>query len=334
MRYLRDMNVVARHRIFYCVLFLVLPMSTPHAQVNLCSVSMTNITFSDVDFVSGVVPTASGTLSYSCTNVGVVPMNIKLCFNIDGGSYAQSNYTPRLMSNGSQTLSFQLYQQDGITVWGYDGSAQSTPITLQATVGPLGTASGSIPITGRLVAGQLTVPTGAYTTTFPLPHSSYSILSTNLLLPGCPGIPLLNGSFNFTVSATVIKACTVTASNLNFGTVDRITNPGNIDAQSSVNVTCTYNTPYTVGLTPSNNASNGSGVMNPTGGIPSNSDTVPYGLYRDAARSNQWGNQTGTNTVAGTGGGSSQQITVYGRVPNINYRPDSYLDTVTVRVNY
>jgi spore coat protein U-like protein len=76
--------------------------------------------------------------------------------------------------------------------------------------------------------------------------------------------------------------------------------------------------------------------MTPTGGVPGNTDTVPYRLYRNAARSNVWGNVTGTNTVAGTGNGAAQALTVYGRVlgASTNVRPDSYRDVVTVSVTY
>jgi spore coat protein U-like protein len=67
-----------------------------------------------------------------------------------------------------------------------------------------------------------------------------------------------------------------------------------------------------------------------------NTDTVPYRLYRNAARSQAWGNQTGTNTPdPANGSGTAQSLTVYGRVPGLpNVRPDSYRDTVVVNVTY
>ncbi len=48
-----------------------------------------------------------------------------------------------------------------------------------------------------------------------------------------------------------------------------------------------------------------------------------------------WGNTIGTDTVAGTGTGSNQSLTVYGRVP-VQSTPvgATYTDTVIVTVTY
>jgi len=48
-----------------------------------------------------------------------------------------------------------------------------------------------------------------------------------------------------------------------------------------------------------------------------------------------WGNTVGTNTVAGTGTGNSQSLTVYGNVPAQATPPAAtYNDTITVTVTY
>lgn len=95
-------------------------------------------------------------------------------------------------------------------------------------------------------------------------------------------------------------------------------------------------TPYYIGLAPSNSASTGAGAMHGTGG---NTDTVPYQLSSTAGPSGTvWGNTATTTTVgngvSGTGTGANQSISVYATVPSANYTPDSYTDTVTVNVNY
>jgi spore coat protein U-like protein len=62
---------------------------------------------------------------------------------------------------------------------------------------------------------------------------------------------------------------------------------------------------------------------------------VLYGLYRDAARSQAFGNTIGTNTAAGTGTGLSQTLTVYGRVaPQATPAPGTYADTITATLTY
>ena len=65
-------------------------------------------------------------------------------------------------------------------------------------------------------------------------------------------------------------------------------------------------------------------------------ETVTYGLYKDNARSQVWGDAaTPGSTVAGTGSGAVQNLTVYGRVP-AQTTPSAglYTDTVVVTVTY
>jgi spore coat protein U-like protein len=58
-------------------------------------------------------------------------------------------------------------------------------------------------------------------------------------------------------------------------------------------------------------------------------------MYSDASRTVNWGNTSGTDTVAGTGNGSAQVLTIYGRVPaQTTPAPATYNDTVTVTINY
>ena len=63
---------------------------------------------------------------------------------------------------------------------------------------------------------------------------------------------------------------------------------------------------------------------------------ITYGLYKDAARSQRWG-QAGGEPVTGTGAGVSvpQPLTVYGRVPaQAVPAPGNYADTVTITLTY
>jgi spore coat protein U-like protein len=62
---------------------------------------------------------------------------------------------------------------------------------------------------------------------------------------------------------------------------------------------------------------------------------ITYGLYQNAARSQPWGNNTGTNTVAGSGTGSGQALTVYGRVPaQTTPAPGTYSDSIIATLTY
>lgn len=136
----------------------------------------------------------------------------------------------------------------------------------------------------------------------------------------------------FTVQITITNACTiVSATNMNFGSVGVIGAPG-VDATSTITVQCTQSAPYTIGLS----AGAGSGATVASRLMTSGaSNTVGYSLYQDVGHSLVWGTTIGTNTVAGTGSGASQAITVYGHVASQSTPPAAvYNDTITVTVTY
>jgi spore coat protein U-like protein len=114
-----------------------------------------------------------------------------------------------------------------------------------------------------------------------------------------------------------------------FGTAQILA--ANVDATATVSPTCTNTTPYTVSLDLGSNPNPvGRRRMSGPGGA-----NITYWLYRDAARTQVWGATVGTDTVAGTGNGSAQAITVYGRVPaQSSPAPGSYSDVVTATVIY
>jgi spore coat protein U-like protein len=133
----------------------------------------------------------------------------------------------------------------------------------------------------------------------------------------------------FNVSLTITSNCTVSATAMAFGSSGIIS--ANIDASSTVTVTCTNTTPYSVGL----DAGIGAGATVAVRKMTSGGATVDYSLYQDNGRSTIWGNTVGTNTVGGTGSGSGQALTVYGRVPSQSTpAPGAYSDTITVTVTY
>src|SRR5262249_20109527 len=133
----------------------------------------------------------------------------------------------------------------------------------------------------------------------------------------------------FTVSATNATTCSVSASTLNFGATGVLRSA--LDATSSVTVTCTNAAPYTVALD-----GGLSGATNPTQRkMTQAGQTITYGLYQDAARTQPWGDSAGTNTTAGTGSGLAQSFTIYGRVPaQTTPAPGTYTDTVVVTLSY
>lgn len=130
------------------------------------------------------------------------------------------------------------------------------------------------------------------------------------------------------VSMTITAGCTVTATPMAFGTAQVL--GANVDATATVSPTCTNTTPYTVSLDIGTGATVTARKMAGPAGA-----TIDYVLYRDASRTQVWGATAGSDTVAGTGNGSAQAITVYGRVPaQSSPAPGSYADVVTATVTY
>jgi spore coat protein U-like protein len=139
-------------------------------------------------------------------------------------------------------------------------------------------------------------------------------------------------SSTLSVNATVTANCTVSTNSLSFGNVNTISG-ANFDQSGGINVLCTNGTPWeaSAGLGAGTGASFASRVM--TSGV----NTLSYNLYTDAARSTVWGDGTGTTAeLAGTGSGSLQTVTVYGRVGSgqSSVPAGVYADTVSVTVSY
>ncbi|MDR6454232.1 Csu type fimbrial protein [Variovorax paradoxus] len=320
----------------FCMLLWWLPVGSAQAQVS-CTASMSNVAFGTVELVDGSTPpSTTATLDYTCTNSGNNTVFVRACFNIGDGDEGLTNFNPRVMKSGTNSLKFQLYQGTSNTIWGSNGNALvPNPFVATLTIARRSSVQGSATMRGELLALQGTVPPGSYQDSFGGIHTSITLSSsTNSMPTNCN--TGASDNFPFVVSATIPKSCLVTADPLNFGSIDGLPGAANADQTSMVNVTCTTATAYKVALSPSNGSTTGAGAMTPTGGVPGNTDTVPYRLYSNAARTAPWGNVIDTNTVASTGNGLAQALTVYGRVlgSSLNVRPDSYRDTVTVTVTY
>jgi spore coat protein U-like protein len=136
---------------------------------------------------------------------------------------------------------------------------------------------------------------------------------------------------SFQADITIQGECKVqSASNLSFGSYGVI--DANIDTTNAIGVLCTNSTPYTVAL--SAGAGSGASVADRKMTNATN-DTVSYTVYRDASRTQLWGVTQNVDTASGTGNGSVQTYTAYGRVAaQATPVMGSYNDLVAVTVTY
>lgn len=136
------------------------------------------------------------------------------------------------------------------------------------------------------------------------------------------------------VTATISASCTITASPLAFGSLVS-TNAAVTDAATSVDVTCTSDSPYNIGF------DYGANILGfYTRRMASGANYLTYEVYTDAGRTtafgpvSSYGSSNNYNSPA-TGNAITRTIDIYGRIP-IQTTPasGSYSDTLTVSVNY
>lgn len=307
------------------VLLLAVPlvaMLTPsEAKANVvCLVDSAQMNF-------GSSPNGVGTVAYTCTNYANNTIAFTLCVK-RGKSSSGTNANPAIQSNGN-LLNYHAYKDVGLSqVWN-----RNDPLLKSVSVPGNGQSiRGTFTFYGKIVAGQ-TVPPGNYSGAFN--QNRLGSIKNN----GRCGInnnakKVRGNSFYMPVTATVSNDCTIDAQNdLDLGTV--VASANAVSSYTKIAVECPSGTAYTIGLRPSNGNSAGLGTMSGTGG---NTDLLPYSLHSMSTAGPIWGNTASLgnvgNGVSGTGTGNSESYGVYVTVPNTQYTPDNYSDTVQVTVHF
>ena len=134
----------------------------------------------------------------------------------------------------------------------------------------------------------------------------------------------------FNSQIIITAQCKVqSASTLNFGSPGVL--DAAVDATSALSVQCTNGQAYTISL----DGGNGTSGTTTTRTMENGAEFVNYNMFKDASRTQNWGNAGGEIMTALQGTGAAQSYTVYGRVP-IQTTPTAgtYTDTVTVTVTY
>lgn len=136
---------------------------------------------------------------------------------------------------------------------------------------------------------------------------------------------------SFQVTLNIQGSCSIqSATDMAFGAQTAL--GSNLDVSSSIGVQCTNSTPYTISLSAGGGtgATIASRILTNAGG-----GTIGYGIFRDSNRTQVWGSTAAVDTQGGTGNGSVQTYTAYGRVaPVVTPAIGSYSDTVAVTVTY
>jgi spore coat protein U-like protein len=316
-------------RALLCLALLAAFAGRTPAQV--CNFTMPNINFGTIDLTAGVNFSTTANFTANCT--GLANRAVRVCPNFNAGSGGVNGTgSIRYMLNGANQLQYNIYRSAAFTnVWGSrTWGLPPIPPTINFTLNGAGAGSLNTTVRARVPSGQAGLPVGSYISSFAgaetrvnyayaTAGSCTTIISANLNPTQTP----------FTVNAIAGGVCTVTATDLDFGT--RTLLNANVDAANTISVRCPTGTPYTIGLN-----GGAAGTSNPAARQMDNTiDTITYGIYRDAARSLGWGDVIGTNTVATTATGAFQNFTAYGRIPPQPTPPaDLYADTIVITVTY
>lgn len=317
-------------RLFF-VLACGLAAAKPAAAISCyLSVGGAQMTFNQISLLQPGVKTAMATITYSCSGVSA-GRDALVC--ISAGAGPDGSYDLRYLRSGDKKLGFNLYKDAALSaVWGSIESGGSP--TGMALVLPRPGNSGvtaTVPIYGGIsVASQAGLPNGWY--------DSSSIGNWPIRIdymeidPGAPAScasPFAGmATARFYIQAQVVNDCRIDGTTpMDFGIVPGGPT-GRLQAQSTITVTCN-GTAYRVGLDNGLHAQGNTRRMQGPGGY------VVYELYRDAARSQRWGNNLWYDAVSGTGMGYAQVLTVYGVVPAQSITGSgSYSDTIVVTVDY
>jgi len=293
--------------------------------------------FGNISPVSGAAASTTGTISVACT---VAPLegllagtHIKACLSIGGASGSN----PRLLANGGATLQYNLYSDSAHTqIIGSASAAPPNPVSVDFNLGVLGillggTATQNTTLYAYLPASQTSAQAGTYSQSFSGSNALLNYTSYVGAAPSCSAAWTSGGSFPFSVSATVLNDCNISASNIDFGTSGVL--GSDLIANGTVSAQCTAGDSYSIAL---NSGTTPGATLADRRMLSGGSSVVHYQLYTAANFSTVWGDGTaGTAPISGVGTGSGQSYTVYGRVAaQSTPAPGSYTDVITATITY
>jgi spore coat protein U-like protein len=136
------------------------------------------------------------------------------------------------------------------------------------------------------------------------------------------------------VTANVIKNCTISTAPISFGAYDPVTanSAQPLDGIGTITITCTRGVSAHIAL---GNGANPAGAVRRMGQGASSS-FLAYQIYKDASRTEIWGNDFSNNLDVPTAPSvDPRTYTAYGRIPGAqDANVGSYVDVVLATVNF
>ena len=166
-----------------------------------------------------------------------------------------------------------------------------------------------------------------------LKQRNIKISIASAMLVGTVGLSSASFAATFDVKTTVQGACTITATDMDFGTYDTTSSSPN-DAQSVINHSCTAGTSASIAISQGSLGDSGSTDAVPVRGMTNGAYTLAYSLSTEVGGLVEWGNTKAEGT-AFLSDGTSTNIDVYGRIAaGLAVYAGDYTDNLTVTVEY
>lgn len=315
--------------------FTLLQSKTTHADIGTGPITCTQgsigaLAFGIVDPLSSQTST-SATLNYECKG-GNNNASARVCFTF--GPLESTNTYRAIQGPENSVMAFNLFSDPGLS----NTITSASPLQVTFNTENSAVISRSITVHAQTLANQTSLFPGSYF----LQNQVFMTVNSvdgnnppaNCVVPA-DGETSSSYKIAYTSNASVSSHCSVTTTgSLDLGYISASTTPTSGSSVNLINVTCTNNTSYNIGLAPSNGDVNGAGMMSGT----NDAINLPYQLQSNAS-GEIWGNNgssysTLTNGVTDKGNGERQSHTVYVTIPNSDVKPDHYSDIVTINVNY
>ena len=157
--------------------------------------------------------------------------------------------------------------------------------------------------------------------------SALALGSTLISKPAFAG----TATANMSVSATVPATCTITTTDMNFGSYNS-TQASSTLAQATITATCSSGTNATVSL--NSGANSGGGLQRKL--KTSGNQVLDYNIFTDGDYGTVWGDGTGATVSIGLdSNGTPETLTAYGAIPpNQSVPVGNYADVVTATITY
>lgn len=334
------------HRALVVIAAMLFAASQPALAQTRCTATMDSFEFGSVPVTSA--STLTGTVTVTCRSEASLfnsDIRVSYCLSIgDGSGGGGPSLTPRWLRNGTEIMLMDLaHDANFVTPVGSLTSPATVPVSGTMSYAVTGwqptTMTNRHTVHARIPV-QPNVAIGGYRSQYDGFHTALSYRYTSGYQPAPPTSCQVGGTAGsgsavdlqapFTIGATVQPDCYFSAIDpLDFGAVTGL--PGAaVAATARISMVCRRGTDFQLSLDNGLHAQGQNRRMrNGASGY------AQYELFRDAAMTQRFGQTVNVDRLPGTGTGTSQSVTVHGRMPGgQNLAPGQYSDRVVVTVTY